>query len=500
MKAKLLMVLGTMSSVGKSFLTTGLCRVFHQMGFRVSPFKAQNMSNNAAVCKNGSEIGRAQFTQALASGIIPSYRNNPILIKPESNNRSQVIVNGRPWKTLSAGEYYKHKSELWGHVVSALETLRKNNDIIVIEGAGSPVELNLKAGDIVNTSVAKYFDANVLLVGDIDRGGIFAQLLGTLMLLEDDERRLIKGLVVNKFRGDLRLFEGGVSILQKKSHLPVIGVIPYFKHFLPEEDSVSIESQNYYPQKAREVDIVVIRLPRISNFDDFDLIKIEPDISLRYVDNPLDIGTPNAIILPGTKSTIDDLMWLRDQHLDTAITKYAKNGGVVVGICGGYQILGSKLYDPFNIESNMQEANGLNLLNIETTFAKIKDTYQVKAMPFHNNPFLENSNDISLEGYEIHMGNTRRCDVDSLLKIVERNQQEVEIVDGAISKNGKVWGTYIHGIFHNHKFKINWLRSIGWKRPEDYKSGNLLEETFDQVANQIRISLDIPKILDILDL
>src|SRR6185436_8281138 len=350
MKAKVLMIQGSSSSAGKSLLVTALCRIYARRGIKVAPFKAQNMSNNAAVCADGSEIGRAQALQAAASGIAPSVDMNPVLIKPEADARSQIILMGRPWQTLEAKTYYEKKELLWKHVTQSLDRLRQAHELVIIEGAGSPAELNLKRGDIVNMAVARYAGSPVLLVGDIDRGGIFAQLLGTLWLLDREERELLRGFVVNKFRGDLSLFEDGIQIIEQKSRIPVLGVIPYLRGLsLPDEDAVSVEvaSRAAQPASASQTDIAVLALPRIANFDDFDPLRAEPGVHIRHVDSASQLGEPHAIIIPGTKSTIADLEWLRQTGLAQAVIKFAQNGGVVVGICGGYQMLGQVIHVPF---------------------------------------------------------------------------------------------------------------------------------------------------------
>jgi adenosylcobyric acid synthase len=367
MTAKILMIQGTMSSAGKSTLVTALCRIFARRGLRVAPFKAQNMSNNAAVCADGGEIGRAQYTQALAAGIEPTVQMNPVLLKPEADMRSQVIVNGRVWETLPARSYYERKQALWAHITDAFDGLREQYELVIIEGAGSPVELNLKRGDIVNMAVAKYANSPVLLAGDIDRGGIFAQLLGTLMLLEPDERALVRGLIINKFRGDPTLFEDGITILEERGRVPVLGVVPYVvNHGLPEEDAVAIEAQNREHSAHASVDIAVIALPCIANFDDFDPLKAESGVSLRYVSHPAELGQPDAVIIPGTKSTIADLNWLHTTGLAECINNLAAGGTAVVGICGGYQMLGARVGDPTHIESDQDEIVGLGLLTSET--------------------------------------------------------------------------------------------------------------------------------------
>ena len=408
MSAKFLMVQGASSSAGKSLLVTALCHIFARRGIRVAPFKAQNMSNNAAVCPDGAEIGRAQAVQAAAAGVEPTAEMNPILIKPEGDSRSQVVVMGRAWKTLSAGEYYQHKVDLWDAITRALARLGSQYELIVMEGAGSPAELNLKPGDLVNMAVALHTASPVLLIGDVDRGGIFAQLLGTLWLLPPDEQALVKGLVVNKFRGDLALFQDGVKILEEKGNVPVLGVIPYIKDLhIPEEDAVALESL-LQPAARPEamIDIVVIHLPRISNFDDFDPLSSELGVRLRYVDSPLSLGRPDAIILPGTKSTVADLAWLQANGLAEAIRQRARNVGAVVGICGGYQMLGRSIRDPEHIEAQVDETQGLGLLEIETLFRGEKSTNRIQACVRSAPSWMRELAGSELEGYEIHMGKT----------------------------------------------------------------------------------------------
>ncbi|MBT3313178.1 MAG: cobyric acid synthase [Anaerolineae bacterium] len=488
MTAKVLVILGTSSSVGKSLLVAGLCHLFARRGVRVAPYKAQNMSNNAAVCPDGSEIGRAQATQAIASGLEPHVDMNPVLIKPEADSRSQVVVMGRPWKTLDAREYYPKKDFLWQEATGALDRLREQYELIIVEGAGSAAELNLRKGDIVNMAIARYANAPVLLAGDIDRGGIFAQLIGTVWLLEPEERKLIKGLIVNKFRGDISLFYDGVEILQEKSDIPVLGVVPYLHDlFIPEEDAVALENPFAIPAPSNEAtEIVVIHLPRIANFDDFDPLDAEPGVQIRYVDNPEQIGNPAAIIIPGTKSTINDLEWLRSQGFDETIQKYAQDGGNVVGICGGYQMLGEMIYDPQNVESKQDNARGLGLLPLNTIFAKEKTTHQANAEIENGSGWFSNLEGQTINGYEIHMGRTDSQS--SWLKITERSGQSVQVLDGATSKDGKVWGCYVHGLFANENLRRAWLKDLGWNEKAGEKDpfaasltrlADTLEETLD---------------------
>jgi adenosylcobyric acid synthase len=462
MTAKSLMIVGTTSSAGKSLLVTALCHSFARRGYKVAPFKAQNMSNNAAVCSDGSEIGRAQAVQAAAAGLDPKVEMNPILIKPEANSRAQVILMGRPWNTLDANDYFPCKDELWEHVTASLDKLRSEFELVIIEGAGSPAELNLKSGDIVNMRVAQYANAPTLLVGDIDRGGIFAQLLGTYWLLSSEEQNLLKGFVVNKFRGDIRLFEDGIKILEERGGIPVLGVVPYLHNlFIPEEDAVALE--NLKPVLRTEdayVDIAIINLPRISNFDDFDPLTIEAGVRIRYIHSIDQLGKPDAIILPGTKSTVNDLKWLRERDLDRAILEHANAGGSVIGICGGYQMLGQMIRDPYSVESSKETVQGLGLLPIKTTFLQKKSTYRVKARVSASTGWMAVLCGQNIEGYEIHMGYT--IGEPHWLEIFERNGAVAVQPDGAQSMDGNIWGCYIHGLFSNKNLRQAWLKNLGW--------------------------------------
>ena len=465
MTAKTLMVLGSMSLTGKSLLVTALCRIYSRRGLRVAPFKAQNMSNNAAVCPDGGEIARAQALQAAAAGLMPTVDMNPVLIKPEGDSRSQVILMGRLWSTLQARTYYEKKKILWEYVTAALDRLREAYDLVIIEGAGSPAELNLQRGDIVNMAVARYAQSPVLLVGDIDRGGIFAQLLGTLWLLEPEERTLVRGLVVNKFRGDIALFADGIQILEEKGGVPVLGVVPYLRGLnLPDEDAVSVEqavAERAAQNSAAQIDLAVIAFPHIANFDDFDPLKAEEGVRVRYVSALTELGQPDAILLPGTKSTQADLEWLRQTGLADAVRSFASAGGAVVGICGGYQMLGTRIDDPQHVESPLDTLLGLGLLPGVTQFQTEKATYQTKGIVCSGVGWLASLEGSSLEGYEIHMGTTSGAPV--WLEINQRNGQAVQVPDGIISADGKVWGCYLHGLFANDHFRRAWLESLGWR-------------------------------------
>jgi adenosylcobyric acid synthase len=496
MAAKVLMIQGTSSSVGKSLLTAALCRIFARQGWRVAPFKAQIMSNNAAVCADGAEIGRAQAVQAAAAGIEPTASMNPILLKPEGDCRSQVIVRGRHWQTMRGGSFYRRKDELWPVVTAALDELRAAFDVVVIEGAGSPVELNLRHTDIVNMALARYAAAPVLLAGDIDRGGIFAQMLGTLWLLEPNDRALVRGLIVNKFRGERSLFDDGVRMLQQRSELPVLGVVPYLSTLdIPEEDAVALDSIKTI---AAAIDIAVIRLPHIANFDDFDPLRAEAGVRLRYVQTAQALGQPHAVILPGTKSTLADLAWLRRQGLDTAIQDLAKQGTAVVGICGGYQMLGQCIYDPDGVESSSTMAAGLGLLPLSTTFGKEKAVFQVRARVHHGQGWAAAIGDNELEAYEIHMG--RSTEATGWMRIVQRNGLASDVLDGSISADGRLWGCYLHGLFANSPLRQAWLKSLSGKYSgvaQAPPQGTLHLE-LDRLADAVGAALDMDQVYAIL--
>lgn len=490
-QAKVLMVLGTNSSAGKSLITAALCRIFARRGVRVAPFKAQNMSNNAGVCADGSEIGRAQITQAMAAGIEPTAFINPVLLKPEANVRPQVIVMGKVWPTLPAQDYDQRKQILWGYVTQALDTLRAEYDLVIMEGAGSPVELNLKQNDIVNMAMARYANAPSLLVGDIDRGGIFPQLLGTLWLLPPEEQALIAGFVINKFRGDMALFSDGVEILEEKGNVPVLGIVPWINDLaIPEEDAVALNMPLATYNQQADIDIAVIHLPLIANFDDFDPLASEPGVQVRYVTSPQQLGQPDAVIIPGTKSTMSDLAWLRAQGFDSVLARFAvgdtsASATAVVGICGGYQMLGKVIYDPTQIESSTTEAPGLGLLPMETTFADDKVTYRAQGTIMAETDWLAEITGQTVSGYEIHMGRT--SGLDYWLRLDQRSGEEVAVLDGGMGENGRVWGCYLHGIFANDNFRHAWLRSLGFQP----QTNTNRQDPFDHLADVVEAALDM---------
>jgi adenosylcobyric acid synthase len=494
--AKTLMILGTHSNAGKSILVTALCRIFAQDGYRVAPFKAQNMALNAGVTPEGHEISRATIAQAEAAGVPAHVDMNPVLLKPEGNSRSQVVLNGKYYTHIEAGNWLSLKQELWGHVTAALARLREQYDLIIIEGAGSPVELNLKEGDIVNMRVAQHAQSPALLVGDIDRGGIFAALVGTMMLLEPGERSLIKGFVINKFRGDIGLLGNGLQLLQERAfNVPTLGVIPYLPDIgVAAEDSVALEE----PQAPLEadngvesVDIAVVQLPRVSNFDDFDPLKAEPGVQVRFVSRLGSLGNPTAIILPGSKMTLADLRWLHESGLAERIVALARAGTAVVGICGGYQMLGEALLDPVGIEAEAgTQAVGLGLLPIQTTFAGDKRTVQVQAtLQAPIGPFADLQG-IPVHGYEIHMGRSQAT-AETLWPLCTIGQDGGSHPDGAVSADGRIWGCYLHGLFDNNALRHAWLHSLGWQG-----EGQLFDRqrAYNRLADHFRAHLDMAAI------
>ena len=495
------MVQGTASAVGKSIVCAALCRIFHQDGYRVAPFKAQNMALNSFVTKEGGEIGRAQVVQAEAAGIEPTVDMNPVLLKPAAGSGCQVIVMGKVFKTVSSADYQNLTPSLLKPVGEALERLRAEYDIVVIEGAGSPAEINLKEREIVNMPVAKMADAPVLLVGDIDKGGVFASLVGTLELLEEDERFYIKGLIINKFRGNLEFFGDGVKMLEERAGKPVLGVIPYFHGIrIAQEDSVYLDER---PDSAatEDLEIAVIRLPHISNYDDFDPLEDE-GCQVRFVTRRFEIGNPHLIILPGTKSTVNDLQYLHHSGLMNNIMRKVREGVPVLGICGGYQMLGKKILDPLEVESPEKEIEGLSLLDAVTEFVRDKSTRQVRARVVSNEGLLSGSEGIELSGYEIHMGQTIFQDGSSAFRITETPQGATDHLDGILNKDGSVMGTYLHGMFHNDEFRRAFLNSLRkrWGLPE-IDSDTALEKAdeYDKLAELVRSSLDIPAIYRIMD-
>ncbi len=464
--AKKIMFQGTSSNVGKSVLTTALCRIFYRQGMRVAPFKAQNMALNSYVTKWGDEIGRAQVAQAEAAKTEPIVQMNPVLLKPTGNQSSQVVLMGKPVGTYSAREYHtKYSLTALDKVKESLDYLDKNFDMIVIEGAGSPAEVNLKANDIVNMRVAKMANVPVFLVADIDRGGAIASIVGTLELLEAEERELVKGIVINKFRGDLTLLKPALDFIVEKTGKPILGVIPSIENLdIDEEDSVALESKK--SRMNKELEVVVLQTPKISNFTDFDALAYEPDVSLRFIKQGDSIGNPDLIIIPGSKNTIADMEYLYAHGFVADILEKVKGGTPVLGICGGYQMLGEKIMDPYHIEGERDEIEGIGVLASHTVMEKEKNTYQVtfdcEELPIFGRPFTAKS----LVGYEIHMGTTtpKSADVKQCFTITKRGQEETSISDGLISADNLVMGSYIHGFLDNDELRRHILNGLREKK------------------------------------
>ena len=491
------MVQGTASHVGKSVLVAALCRIFRQDGFRVAPFKAQNMSNNSYVTRDGGEIGRAQAVQAEAAGVEAMVEMNPVLLKPEADHISQVVLMGRPLQSARTRDYFGLKAQLWDSVSASLDRLRDSHDLVIAEGAGSPAEINLKATEIVNMRVARYADAPVLLCGDIDRGGVFASLVGTLELLEPEERQTIKGFVINKFRGDESLLTDGLTWLEERTGIPVAGVVHHFRDIhIPEEDSVALDLPA--PQAADPVlDIAVVHLPHISNFDDFDLLAREPGVSLRYAASPGDMGRPDLVILPGTKTTIPDLDWMNARGITQAVRKLHREGTAVIGICGGYQMLGERVLDPGRVESNMTEIDGLGLLPLTTEFAGSKETHRVRGRVAQARGLLSGAGGAEIRGYEIHMGRTAGPVAGAPFIIHDRTDVAVTAAnstDGAMDESGRVLGAYIHGLFHNNSLRRAVLQNLAAAKGLELPPSRLepaMEGEFDKLADWVRNSLDM---------
>lgn len=498
--AKTIMIQGTMSNAGKSLLTAGLCRIFRQDGYRVAPFKSQNMALNSYITSEGLEMGRAQVMQAEAAGIEPSVLMNPILLKPTNDTGSQVIVNGEVLGTMSARDYFKYKKNFVPDIMKAFRALAEKNDIIVIEGAGSPAEINLKTDDIVNMGMAKMADAPVLLAGDIDRGGVFAQLYGTVELLEPEERNRIRGLIINKFRGDKTILDPGIEMLEEKCGIPVVGVAPYLDIQVEDEDSLTERFDR--DQETGLIDIAVIRIPRISNFTDFNPLESIPGVSLRYVKHTSDLKNPDVIILPGTKNTMEDLRWLRESGMEALILKAADRGTLIFGICGGYQMLGETLSDPHGVEAG-GSMRGMGLLPMDTIFAEKKTRTQVTGRFLDLDGDYETLSEVEFTGYEIHMGDSVRRNPAKPCTSVRDEVTGKEKTEGTFTRN--VCGTYVHGIFDKEETALALIRAAGKKkgvdvsRMEGVDFASFKEQQYDILAAELRKHLDMKKIYEILE-
>ncbi|KRU24726.1 cobyric acid synthase CobQ [Clostridium sporogenes] len=486
-----IMIQGTASSVGKSLIVAALCRIFKQDGYSVCPFKSQNMSLNSYITLDGKEMGRAQVLQAYAAGLEPEVYMNPILLKPTSDKKSQIIVNGKVYGNSTAMEYHNLKIKFKDMLKEQFEKLEEDFDIVVMEGAGSPAEINLRDRDIVNMGMAEIVDAPVLLVGDIDKGGVFASLAGTMLLLNEGEKERVKGTIINKFRGDVEILKPGLDMLEDIVHIPCLGVVPYTRLQLEDEDgAVEFNKKVYAP-----IDIAVIKMPHISNFTDLDALKSEEDVSIRFVTSKEEFKEPDLLIIPGSKNTIEDLLYLRQCGLEESIKEYSKDGKII-GICGGYQVLGSKIKDPYKVETDLGEIDGLSILDMETIFEKEKVTTRVSAK------LLNEETENTVYGYEIHMGISKYGkNINPLFKIYDKNGEKVDYFDGAINEKGNVMGTYIHGVFDGVAFRekiINELRvKKGLKKKKSEVYEHMREKELDKLADIVRQSLDIEKIYSI---
>lgn len=498
--AKVIMIQGTMSNAGKSLVAAGICRVLKQDGYKVCPFKSQNMALNSYITEEGLEMGRAQVMQAEACGIAPSVRMNPILLKPNSDTGSQVIVNGEVIGNMNATEYYAQKVRFIPDIMEAYNALAEEYDIIVIEGAGSPAEINLKENDLVNMGMAKLADAPVFLVGDIDRGGVFAQLYGTVKLLDEDEQARIKGFIVNKFRGDVSILDSGLTRITELTGIPVVGVLPYTRLDIDDEDSLS---ERLHKSKAcKLVDIAVIKFPRLSNFTDFSVFEQMEGVFVRYVDDAALLGEPDMIILPGTKSTISDLLWMRQNGLEANIYRLAKSGTVVWGICGGYQMLGVEIDDKSGVEGG-QLIRGMDLLQIKTTFEADKHRTQVRGRFRQVAGRMKSLSDVAFSGYEIHHG--RSCYLEESAALTELVQANGELIkDGAQKDN--VYGTYVHGIFDEKAVCSAIIRELFVKKGFDPDRVKIIdrdtykEEQYNLLADMIREHMDMEALYNVLGL
>ncbi|MGA3011859.1 MAG: cobyric acid synthase [Terracidiphilus sp.] len=512
MTARAIMVLGTASHVGKSLTTAALCRIFARAGYRVAPFKSQNMSLNSAATPDGYEIGRAQALQAEAAGVVPSVHMNPILIKPSSDTAAQIVVRGKVWRNLDARNYQEVRvAELLPIVEESYRILAEQNDVVVLEGAGSPAEINLKDNDIVNMRMAKMANAKCLLVGDIDRGGVFASLLGTCELLEPDERALIAGFVINKFRGDVSLLWPGVRMIEQRLGMPCTGVIPYLGHLsLDEEDSVGFDQRPEAPWTvdagpARKLRIGVIAFPSISNLTDFDALHAETFVALKHLRDPSSMALADVIILPGSKQTADDLCWLRECGFEPALLEFARQGGLIVGICGGFQMLGKQILDPHGMEHAGSE-RALGLLPIRTIMAHDKITVSARGMLASGALFGQPIDACEVGGYEIHLGTTEYLDEASPFALITRQNNGTQTLpDGCVSIDGRICGTYLHGLFDGDAFRHAFLRAARAALQLDAPAGlvawsDLRRQQLDMLADAYTGTLDLTAVFAMLDL
>ena len=506
MKAKPIMLQGTGSDVGKSVLTTAFCRIFAEDGYRVAPFKSQNMALNSYVTKTGGEIGRATAMQAEAAGVTPTVNMNPVLLKPNADNNSQVIFQGKPYQNMTAKQYFSHKNKAFNIIKESYNKLQNKNEIIVLEGGGSPAEINLKDKDLVNMTMAEMAEVPVILIASIEKGGVFASIVGTFDLLTAEEVERIKGIIINKFHGDFQRFASGVEFIENHTDKPVLGIIPYFKHLnLPEEDSLGKKEKNPpKPKNEPQIDIVIIDLPHISNFTDFDFLNEEPETKVRYVKKPKNLKNPDLIIIPGSKNTIADLKILYQQEMVAEIKKLHNKGVMIAGICGGYQMLGQIIRDPCGIESGPQEIAGIGLLDVKTELYTSKKTYQVQADVLADTCFFSSLDTEKIEAYEIHQGKTKRVQKVKPLFMVYRRNLKKQFKEGAISEDGKVWGTYLHGLFDNDNLRrslVNYLREkkgLSLLMDDQISSVQKRKQAYQKFADHVRENLEIKQIYEII--
>ncbi len=489
------MIQGTASDSGKSILVAGLCRIFHQDGLKVMPFKSQNMALNSYITMQGKEMGRAQVFQAEAAGIEPDARMNPVLLKPTSDRKSQVIFNGKVLCDMDAVEYHEFKPQLIERISDLYQELLKENDVIVLEGAGSPAEINLNSRDIANMGMAKIANAPVLLVADIDKGGVFASIYGTIHLLKPEERERIKGIIINKFRGDIALLDPGLKMIEDLTNVPVVGVIPYAQLNIEDEDSIALSKVSRLYNTQKDLDVAVIGLSKMSNFTDFKSLESEPDVSVRYVFPGDQLGSPDILILPGSKNTLEDCLYLENSGLAKEILRVRNEGKMIIGICGGFQLLGKMLHDPNRIESNHGSLQGLGLLNIETYFEREKTTTRVEAKVGEE----------TISGYEIHMGRSENHEQHYFAQIISANGKAVSRNDGAVSLDKRVLGTYLHGVFDNSTWRrklLNQVRESKGLSPIENIAMPYLEyknQEYDKLADLIRENIDLEKIYQIMN-
>ncbi|MCT4714033.1 cobyric acid synthase [Enterobacteriaceae bacterium H18W14] len=498
------MIQGTASDVGKSVLVAGLCRIFVQDGLRVAPFKSQNMALNSGITPDGKEMGRAQIFQAEAAGIAPDVRMNPVLLKPTSDCKAQVVLMGKVATNMDAVTYHNYKPRLRSRIQQVYRSLASEYEVMVLEGAGSPAEINLRDRDIVNMGMAELAECPVILVADIDRGGVFAAIYGTLALLPEHEKRRVKGVIINKFRGDKALLYSGIEQIEALTGVPVLGVMPWLKVDLEDEDSVVLERGKYDARTPKDLDIAVIQLPYMSNFTDFNALAAQPDARLRYVSQPHELQGCDLVILPGSKNTLSDLRWVRENGFEQALLAHHQANGAVLGICGGYQMLGKHIFDA--VESGLEEMPGIGLLDVVTRFASSKTTTRVagKTLPALPGIFSACAA-LRLEGYEIHMGETQRGpSVESFAHLNECNALPYDSAEGAVNAEGNVLGTYMHGVFDNGEFTRALLNALRERKglkawdgePFDYQQHK--QRQFDILADAMREHIDIESIYKIM--